>query len=195
MFKATFQLTGVSDLMFGRHVPEGKQDNETDDQREKRVWKRKVPVDQDGQCYFSPFAITNGLVSAAEWLKRKIRGEGQATYTKRFRSGVNPHSKLMLFDKAGEPLTIDKVIPIELFVPSNGQHGGPKRVLRIFPTLNEWVMHGDVLVFDGKITEKQFADHLEAMGRFIGFGAMRVQNGGINGRFMVDKLEWEPLET
>lgn len=193
MHKATFQLTGVSDLMFGRHVPEGKLDNETDDQREHRVWPKKVPVDGNGQCYFNPFAVTNGLVSAARWLKRKVPGERGATYTKRFQSGVNPNSKLMLFDSNGDPLTIDSVEPITLFVPSNGQHGSGSRVPRIFPTLHQWVMQGDVLVFDGKITEKQLRDHLEAMGRFIGFGAMRAENGGINGRFLIEKLEWAKL--
>jgi len=195
MFKASFQLMGVSDLMFGRHVAEGKLDNETDDQREERVWQQKVPVDDKGHCYFNPFAITNGLVSAATWLKRKVAGERGATYTKRFRSGVNPHSKLYLFDRKDKPITIDKVVRCRLFVPSDGKHGGPKRVPRIFPTLHEWVMRGDVLIFDGKISEKIFHDHLEAMGRFIGFGAMRVENGGINGRFLIDALEWSPLEA
>lgn len=195
MHIAKFELEGVSDLMFGRHVTEPKDDDETPDQHEKRTWKQKVPLDPEGQCYFSPFAVTNGLVSAAKWLKRKVPGEGQATYTARFRSGVNPHSKLLLFNKQGEPLGIDDAEPIELFVPSNGQHGGPKRVLKIFPTLHEWVMRGDVLIFDGKVTKKQFLDHLEAMGRFIGFGSMRVENGGINGRFLVAKLEFEALKA
>jgi hypothetical protein len=195
MLKAVFELQGVSDLMFGKHVPEGKLDNETHEQREERLWKEKIWCNGDGQCYVSPFAITNGLVSGAEWLKRKVPGEGQATFTKRFRSGLNPGNNVLLFKSDGKPILVDDVQPVPLFVPSDGQHGGKKRVFRIFPTVHEWVAKGEVFIFDGKITEEVFKDHFIAMGRFVGIGPMRVQNGGINGRFSVVSLAFEPLEA
>lgn len=191
MYKATFQVTGVTDLMFGKHVPEKKKDSETHEQREERLWKKKVPVTGDGQCYMNPFAVTNGLVTAAKWLKRKV--DGRSGYTGRFQSGVSPSGKILLFKLDGSPLTIDDVEPIPLFVPSSGKKGEGTRVFRIFPTVQEWIGRGSVIVFDGKIPEDQLYDHLVALGQFVGWGSMRVEGGGINGRFRVDDLQVEEM--
>ena len=36
-----------------------------------------------------------------------------------------------------------------------------------------------------KVTEEVVKKHLEESGKFIGFGSMRVENGGVAGRFSV----------
>jgi hypothetical protein len=195
MLHATFQVTGISDLMFGRPVLEGKKDNETHAMREERLWQKKVPVAGDGQCYINPFCVTNSLVSAAKWLGRKV--DGKAGFAGRFQKGVTPGGKVLLFKQGVKeiPITIADVEPILLFVPSDGKRGSSKRVERIFPTVHpSWLARGDVYIWDGKITEEQFRDHLEAVGKFIGWGSMRVENGGINGRFKVDHVSFEELE-
>jgi len=195
MFDVSFEVEGVSDLMFGQAVRTPKQDNETHEQHEERTWQEKVRLTKEGQCYLNPFAVTNSLVSAGEWLKRKVPGEQRATFTKRFRQGVRPGGNVLLFKKDGTPCTMEDIEPIPLFVPSDGKHGGAKRVIRIFPTLHEWVAKGSLYVFDGKITEEVFRDHLICVGQYVGWGAMRVANQGINGAFSVIKILYRALEA
>ena len=52
---------------------------------------------------------------------------------------------------------------------------------------------GTAVIFDEKITESIFEDSLVALGQYIGFGSMRVENGGSNGRFSVAELSFEEV--
>jgi len=194
MQKATCKLTGVSDVMFGAHVSEAKKSDETHDQYEERTWQQKVRTLKDGQVFIQPFALKNALESAAKWLSMGIPGEGKKTFTKRFASGVLVAEKMPLFDGDGKPLTIDDVEPIRIFAPSDGQRGSGRRVFRVFPTVHEWQCETEIIILDGKITETVLEKHLIAAGKFIGFGSMRAENGGINGRFSVDDLALEAIE-
>jgi len=213
MLQVTFTLAGVSDLMFSKYVAEKKRDDETHDQHERRTWPQKVAVTDDGQCFLQPFALKNCLESAAKWLSLKIPGERNKTFTKRFLSGILVSEKLLLTNAKGKPLTMGDVStrlmervstgivdhgdidPMELFVPSDGVRGSGKRVIKVFPTLHEWQAAAEIVVFDNKITEEVMHRHLEAAGKFIGLGAMRAGNGGINGRFSVEDLKAEKVES
>ena len=191
MYKATFQLLGVTDLMFGQRMISPKKDSETFGQWEERCWKEKVRLTEKGQVCLSPFAVTNALVAAAKWLKRKV--DGRSGFAGRFQSGVAPSGPVLLFRPDGSPMRIRDVEPVLLFVPSGGQKGQGTRVDRIFPTVHEWRADGAVMVFDGKISGDQLRDHLVAVGQYVGFGSMRVEGGGINGRFMVEAVDCEDL--
>lgn len=193
MRKATANLIGMSDLMFGTHVSVSKRDDETHDQYEERTWKHKVRVDGNGVVYIQPFALKNAFESAAKWLSMSIPGEGKKTFTKRFASGVLVVEKMPLLDAKGKPLTIDDVEPMRIFAPSDGQRGSGRRVFRIFPTVHDWQTSCEIIIFDNKISETVLEKHLTAAGRFIGFGSMRVENGGINGRFDVQGLKVEDV--
>lgn len=192
MLHAKFSVKGISDLMFGKPSPEAKKDTETHQQFELRTWQRKVPMTSDGQLFVNPFAVTNSLVEAAKWLGRKV--DGKSGFTGRFQRGVTPGGKVLVFC-GKKPACIEDIDPMLLFVPSDGKHGGPKRVERIFPTLHDWNATGDCHIWDGKITEAQFTDHLKAVGQFIGWGSMRVANGGINGRFEIAEITFEEIQT
>lgn len=189
MRKATARLVGMSDLMFGTHVSIPKRDDETHDQYEERTWEHKVRVDGDGVVYIQPFALKNAFESAAKWLSMSIPGEGKKTFTKRFASGVLVAERMPLADAKGKPITIADVEPMRIFAPSDGQRGSGRRVFRVFPTVHDWQTACEIIVFDNKITAAVLEKHLVAAGKFIGFGSMRVENGGINGRFAVDDLE------
>lgn len=179
-----FTLTGASPVMFGKAVMERKKSDETHEQFEERTWKLKVPVDESGQVYINPFALKNGLESAGSRLNMKLTGK--ATYTKLFRQGVLVVSPLLLFSPTtGNPITIDDIKPIPIFAPSDGKRGGPKRVMRVFPELRGWTCEAIVTALDGRLTREVIQKHIEEAGKFIGFGSMRVENGGINGRFSV----------
>lgn len=195
MYKATFDMIGISDLMFGTHITEEKTTSETHAQFEKRTWKQKVLLAPGGQAFINPFALTNGLEVAGKFLGKKIPSARGATYTDRFRKGTQTVDKLSLFKPDNSPVTIDDIEPVELFVPSDGKRGGGKRVPRIFPTIHAWmVLSAELYVYDGKIDLETLKEHLVALGKFVGFGSMRVENGGVNGRFGVANLTSEALE-
>ena len=194
MLKANFRIDGVSPLFFGKYVQEKKTDKETAEQHEHRTWTQKVHVDKgDGGLFIPPFALKNGLEAAAKWLNKKIPGEGKATFTKRFRCGVHVWDNIELSNGAADVATMDCIEPLELFVPSDGVRGGGRRVTKVFPKLELWGGTGSAMIFDEKITEPIFEDALRALGQYIGFGSMRVENGGSNGRFAVTELAFEEV--
>ncbi len=110
---------------------------------------------------------------------------GKATFTKLFRQGIVAYGPFALTNHKGKEYTIKDVQPKPLSVPSDGKRGGPKRVVRWFPFLTEWQTTIEISVLDERITDEITREHLQAVGMFIGFGSMRVENGGLNGRFEV----------
>ncbi len=195
MLLCKFTVVGISDLMFGKHVSEPKKDDETHAQHEVRTWRQKVHVTPEGQCFLQPFAMKNGLEGAAQWLSLKIPGEARKTFTKRFTSGILVVDKLLLYKANREPLVMDDVEAQELFVPSDGKRGSGKRVVKVFPTVTDWRADAIVHIFDNKITADVMQRHLDAFSKFIGFGSMRVQNGGVNGRCSIEGFVTEKVEV
>ena len=187
MYTATARFRGLSALMYGKHVDVPKKDDETHDAYEERTWREKVHQEKDGNIFLQPFALKNCLEAAAKWLSMKIPGEGRKTFTARITSGILVTEDLPISGSDWKRINIDAVEPITLFVPSDGRRGSPKRVPRIFPMVARgWVADAEITVFDNKISPEVLEKHLKASGKFIGFGAMRVGNGGINGRFAVE---------
>lgn len=190
MRKATATFTSVpgSELFFGRPITTPKESGETHDQHDERTWKEKVHQDEEGKIFLQPFCLKNALESSGKWLSMKIPGGGQKTYTKKLVSGTLVVDRMWLTDHDGKQLMIDDVVPKRLFVPSDGKRGGSKRVYRTFPSVPQWKCEGSIHVVEDLITVEVLQKHLEAVGSFIGFGSMRVENGGINGRFNVSDL-------
>lgn len=185
----TVAIEGVSDFMFGKCAVSKKESNETHDQYTERVWREQIHADDKGQCFIQPFAFKNALESAARWLSMGIPGEGKKTYTKRFASGVLIVDRMPLFGANGKPIHVKDVTPLKLFVPSDGKRGSGKRVWRIFPTVTKWSTTATIHVLDDKISHEVLEAHIRAAGQFIGMGSMRVENGGINGRFDIGELK------
>jgi hypothetical protein len=183
-----FKISGIGELFFGKHVADEKKSSETHDQREERLWQQKIHVDSAGGVVLQPFAIKNALESAAKRLSRPIPGMGKSTFSKLFRQGILCVDLIEIFKADGKRLAVDDVEPRRLFVPSDGRRGSGKRVFRIFPAISNWTGIGSLTVFDDKITLEILREHLAESGRFIGLGSMRVENGGICGRFVVDEL-------
>jgi len=178
-----FKLASAAPIFFGAPVFEKKKSDETHEQFEERTWQVKVRRTEDGQVYIQPFALKNALEAAGSRLNMKLTGK--ATYTKLFRQGVMINEDIRLNDRDGNPVTIKSVTPVPMFVPSDGKRGSGKRVMRIFPQLPAWNAEVEILCFDQRLTTDVVKAHLEESGKFIGFGSMRVENGGVAGRFMV----------
>jgi hypothetical protein len=181
-----FRLTSVSPMFFGAPVLETKRSDETHEQREERLWPKKVHTTPEGQAYIQPFALKNAIESAGSRLNMKLTGK--ATYTKLFRQGVMVVNPLLLETMDGKPVTVEHIHPRPLFVPSDGKKGSGRRVMRIFPEVMAWTAVATVTVLDPRITPEITLAHIAEAGKFIGFGSMRVENGGINGRFSVEAV-------
>jgi len=179
----SFRLESAAPIFFGKPVFEKKNSDETHEQFEERTWQLKVHQADDGQVFVQPFALKNALEAAGSRLNMKL--SGKATYTKLFRQGIMINDNLLLTNAAGGSVTIEDVKPISMFVPSDGKRGSGKRVMRIFPQLSKWFTTVQILCFDNRLTEEVVRKHLEEAGKFIGFGSMRVENGGVAGRFSV----------
>lgn len=183
-----FDGVGVSEYFFGKRLLEKKPDGETWDQFEMRVWQGKVNVTEKGQCYIPPFALKNGLESAAKRIGLSVPGMKGSKFTKLFTQGILcVEPLLMTID--GKAATIKDVRPNLLFVPSSGKRGQGGRVDRCFPTLTKWEFHASLILFDERITADVLRRHLDELSRYIGFGAMRVEFGGINGRWALNNLK------
>ncbi len=190
MIHCEFELTGISDLMFGKHVTEERPKKESHEEFEQRIWNQKVHVTTDGQCYIPGSAISMLFVAAGTWEGEKVPGGGgKATYTRRLKCGLAPDGAILLFKPDGSPMTLDDLECVTLFVPANGKQGNSTRVNRTFPVAREWVAKGAFYLFDEKLTEPVVLQHFKAGGMFVGFGSMRVENGGSNGRFFVTQFD------
>jgi hypothetical protein len=157
---------------------------ERPDDYEKRTWRSRMNVSEEGFVYIPPMAFKNCVAEVAKYLGEQIPGKGKATFTKHFEAGV------MVIEPLRLPLKGDQVKGEWLYVPADGKRGSGKRVMKCFPLIPEW--HGWVKfhIIDDTITPDVFERHLKQAGQFIGVGRFRPRNNGFYGRFEVEKLEW-----
>jgi hypothetical protein len=177
VYRAT--LESASPYSQSKHYEVDKLNKESAGDYEKRTWRERLHVNNDGYVFIPPMAFKNCLSDCAKYLSVQIPGKGKATYTKHFEAGVLVVDPLVL------PIKKDKVDFEDVFVPSNGQRGGTTRVNKRFPIIHEWSGAVDFHVFDETITKEVFTDHITQAGQFIGIGRWRPRNNGLYGRFKV----------
>ena len=182
---AKVRLKSASPYTQGKFHQTEKLDKENPADYEERTWRNKCHLNDKGNVCIPPSALKNCLRDAAQYLSISIPGKGKSLYTKHFKAGVQC---LEMIDTGTH---IDKVTPLRLFVPANGQTGGGKRVVRIFPTLPAWEVEVDFYILDETITEEVFRHVLSEAGKFIGIGSLRPINGGWHGRFEVVSVDWQ----
>lgn len=183
---ATATLESVSPYSQSKHfVIEKRTAQETHDAAERRLWRNRMHRNDDGCVFIPPMSFKLCLENAAQFRGDKVKGKGNATFTKHFKSGVMVVEPLQL------SLKVDDVPGEELFVPSDGKRGGGSRVTKVFPLISGWGGKVNFIVLDETIDEDTFAATLADAGRFIGIGRFRPQNGGFYGRFAVKGIDWE----
>lgn len=187
MKKVTVQIEGVSPLCQGRFHNTEKLDKENANDYEKRTWRSRLHIQDDGQVFIPAFALKNCLAECAKFLSIQIPGKGKATYTKHFEAGV------LVLDAAPLGIMADAVVKEERFVPSDGRRGGGNRVIKYFPVMPEWKCEAEFFIVDETVTSEVFQDHLRQAGQFIGLGSFRVRNNGIYGRFKVNDYKWSEV--
>lgn len=187
MKTATAFLSSVSPYSQSRHVNKDefpKLDKESANDYEKRSWRERLHVNDEGNVFIPPMAFKNCLAEAAKYLAIQIPGKGKATYTKHVEAGVLVVDPLVL------PIKKDEAEGEWLFLPSDGIRGSGKRVDKCYPVIRKWTGAVQFLIFDDTVTREVFEHILSEAGKFIGIGRFRPRNNGFYGRFNVDKVVW-----
>lgn len=182
MFKAKVRLKSRSKVSFSRQVFTPKMDNETHEEHEKRTWKEKVHTDGSGYVIIPKEMFKKSLDGAGTRLG-KIKGKGNATYTKHFLGGVQVMSDI------NTGIKLEDIKHELISGSSDGTRGGSRRVTKMFPYINEWEGELDIIVSDDQIDFEAFKKAMHIAGLNIGVGSFRPANGGSNGMFSVENIE------
>jgi hypothetical protein len=185
---ATCHIVGTSPLSQSRKhdTPRLKGEEKLHDEYDERTWRHKMTLTDDGKSVaINAFGMQMCIVSGARYLKRKIEGQGNSTWTGKFGAGIllTEPPRLNI-----DPATV-KCLPVS--VNADGKRGGGTRVTRRFPVMPQWETVFDVTIMDPMITEEIFREVLDTAGKFIGLGQFRPENWGHNGRFRVAEVAWQ----
>lgn len=184
---ATITLVGITPYSQSRQHDEPMLEGESRDAYDARTWPSKQNVairDGKSTVVIPAHGLHQSIAAAAKYSKRQIPGQGKATWTAKFLSGI-----ALLDDPA---LNIDPATVPSITISANadGVRGSGKRVPRRFPVIREWRSTFDIIILDPIITEAVFREMVEIAGMFIGVGRFRPEKGGTNGRFRIESLAW-----
>lgn len=185
-------LESIAPYSQSKAIMGGKRDDESHDDFERRAWPERIHADKDGNVFIPPMAFKKAIDAAAVYMKMKIPGQGQATYSKKFASGILVMDPLVL------PITKEQVPGEWLHLDANGKkmgQGSSGRVHRCMPRIDSWAgdLHIHVIdeivlnTFKGKRTVLE--EVLNTAGALIGIGRFRPAVGGFYGRFVVKSFE------
>jgi hypothetical protein len=184
---AKLTIVGLTPYSQSRMHNEPALKGEGKDAYDLRTWRSHMTTaTRDGveRVVIPAHGVHQALINAARYSKRQIPGQGKATWTKKFESGIS------LLDDPSLGVAPDAAVMVEISAHSNGRRGPGPRVQRRFPVFNEWQSTFDVYVLDPIITRDVFVEMVELAGMFIGLGRFRPENTGGNGRFRVGHLDW-----
>ena len=184
---ATVTLIGLTPMTQSRQHETPKLEGENSNDYDARTWRNKLNVSEDGTSIVIPaHGVHQCIAAAAKYSKRQIPGQGKATWTAKFTSGI------MLMDNPRLEIAPQSVSSITISANADGLRGSGKRVPRRFPVIpSGWSTTFDIFILDPIITEQVFREMVELAGMFIGLGQFRPQNGGTNGRFKIGDLAWQ----
>ena len=185
---ATITIEGQSPLSHSRQHDEPRLEGESHEDYDKRTWMHKLntaTVNGKPTVIIPAHGMHQAIIAAAKYSKRQIPGQGKATWTAKFTSGI------ALIDNPVLNIDPGTVPNIAISANADGIRGSGKRVMRRFPMIAPgWKTTFDVHILDPIITESIFREMIDLAGMFIGIGRFRPEKGGQNGRFLVTKMQW-----
>jgi hypothetical protein len=186
---ASLTITGLSVYSQSRQHDEPMLDKEARDAYDARTWRSKLNVaviDGKETVIIPAHGMHQAIAAAAKYSKRQIPGQGKATWTAKFTSGI------ALLEDPSLGISPEDVSVVTISANADGIRGSGKRVPRRFPIVAPgWQSTFDIHILDNIITEDVFREMVEIAGMFIGIGRFRPEKGGTNGRFKIASLKWE----
>lgn len=187
---ARLSIRGTAPLTQSRFHDTPKLKGELAHDYDQRTYLNRLHI-YENQVSIPTAGMHQSIVAAAKYSKRQIPGQGKATWTAKFQSGIQMASKLLL-TRDGKPIGKDNVSMIDVYANADGVRGSGKRVMRRFPQIDVgWECTFDVVVLDPIITQEIMQEFVTLAGTFIGVGQYRPCNGGDNGRFQLVKTIWK----
>lgn len=185
---ARLTLASITPYSQSRQHDEAKLEGENHEAYDARTWRHKMSVaNRDGAdtVVIPAHGLHQAIAAAAKYSKRQIPGQGKATWTAKFLSGIT------LFEDPALNIDPATVGVVTISANADGVRGSGKRVPRRFPIIPSWEATFDVYILDPIITQEVFREMVEIAGMFIGIGRFRPEKGGTNGRFKIVSLAWE----
>jgi hypothetical protein len=186
--QATVTINGTAPYSQSHKHDEPKLEGEQPDAYDFRTWRSKMNteiINGKPTMVIPAFGIHLALISGAQYSKKKIEGQRNATWTAKFQRGIS------IMGAASLNIDPADVQCITLSVNADGKRGGGTRVTRRFPQIPAgWTATFEVMILDPIITQAVFASTLDDAGLFVGLGQYRPESGGSNGRFIVKSLRW-----
>jgi hypothetical protein len=174
---------------FTDHI--AKNDRESHEDFDIRVWREHCTVNAEGQVCVPQMGLKMCVDSAAYKLGEKVPGRRGATYKNFLASGFFVDGDMPIAN--GKPLTKEDADCKLISANADGKRGSGTRVPRRFPEFSVWHGIAEFTIVDDVITQDIFEHHIKSAGIIVGIGRFRPENGGTNGRFRVKQFVWEDM--
>lgn len=189
---ATVTLSSISPLRFSKRHDAPSLEKESADKKDLRTVMEKAHWSADGSTLVIPATMMKAaIVGGASYANEKIKGKGQQTWAGKFRAGI------AIMENIDTKIPRSDVGTVAIYCAADGKKGGAggKSVLRNFPQVPAWSATFDIWILDPVIDEDKLRQMLELSGMFNGLGTWSPRVGGMNGRFVIDKLVWKDNRT
>lgn len=176
----TFKIEGLAPLSWTKFIPPkaGDEDGKTYEERE---WKTKFHSREDGTLLVPSMGLRN---SFAQGGKDEGIGRGAARAKNLIRTATIPSVPYYELDKKVSDLRGEWRM-----MPSNPARDSGARVPKLLPMLDEWSVTGELQIVDERLTEDLMARCITRGGFTCGVGALRVEGGGVLGRYKLVSLK------
>ncbi|WP_232876941.1 hypothetical protein [Acetobacter sicerae] len=180
-------IKGISPYSPSKVIPD-KPKEHSHAEWDEMTWREKAHVNGDGKVFIPFMAFKKALSASARLTIRKVSGKGNKTFSSIVTAGILIDTPLVL------NMTKDDLISEKFLVSSTGDPTGKgSRVIRTFPRVDVWGGKLTFHIFQEDVSKNVFEEYLTEAGMMIGVGRFRPENGGVNGRFQIEKTEWETL--
>ena len=190
---ATCLLSSISPYSQGNYFTTERTAKMKADEHDATYWRERAHTVKKGphagHMFIPAQQFKNALLDAAKFIGMKVKGKGQATYSKHFAAGV-------MVDERADLILPVKTADVEsevVWCSADGKVGGGTKVKRIFPIVPAWTGTIDFIIADETIDNDTFRLHLAHAGSLIGIGRWRPIKNGRYGRFVVKSCEIKPL--
>lgn len=179
-------LEAITPYSASRPIVQELRKGETLDQHERRRWREKAHVDENGVIFVPGVSFKMSIDEVAGLLNEKIRGKGNQTYTGLISTGIVAMNDVSLGIK------IEDVRPVEIYAHANGRRGPGTRVTRLFPYVPSWRGELHLRVLNDNLPEDVVERYVEQAGLLAGVGRGRpiTRSPAGNGRFKPTRFTW-----